>query len=195
MSYPPYNETGFDFDEIADVYQTLGALNPPAELLGLWCGRLVGGVRWSDQDILDVVIEHMEVEEIDEPENEALFVRVFRRIESSLAKNDLSFNLVLPDENYSIEERVAALGQWARGFLEGLALEKGAELVVDNEENQQLLSDLVEISKVEIEVEDGDASEMQLIEVIEHVRMTVLSLYQDFCPAYSSNRSGQPTIH
>ncbi|PID41693.1 MAG: YecA family protein [Proteobacteria bacterium] len=195
MPYPPYDETGFDFDEIADVYQALGALNPPSELLGLWCGRLVGGVRWSDQDVLDVVVEHMEVDRIDEPENEALFVRIFRKMEAALAKDDLSFNLILPDENYPIEDRLTALGQWVRGFLEGLALEKGAELVIDNEENHELLSDLVEISNIEIEVEDDDSSEMQLVEVIEHVRMTVMSLYQDFCPVYPGSMTDQPTIH
>ena len=46
-------------------------------------------------------------------------------------------------------------------------------------ENKELLSDLVEISRIELESDDEEASEMQLIEVTEHVRIAVLHLYHD----------------
>ncbi len=195
MSYPSYDENSFDFDEIADLYQSLGALNPPAELQGLWCGRLVGGARWSDQDVLDSVLDHMGVERLEEEEDQALILRVYRRVESSLQKDDLTFSLLLPPENYPLDERVMALGQWARGFLEGLALERGAELISDDEDNQELLSDLVEISRIELESDDEEASEMQLIEVTEHVRIAVLHLYHDFGPEFSGSANPTPTIH
>ena len=69
-------KTVFDFDEIADLYESSGALNPPAELQGLWCGRLVGGARWSDKDISEPVLEHMGLEQFPEEEDQHLVLRV-----------------------------------------------------------------------------------------------------------------------
>ncbi len=39
-----------------------------------------------------------------------------------LQSTDMSFQPLLPDDDYAIEQRLEALVAWVRGFLEGMAL-------------------------------------------------------------------------
>src|SRR5690606_19390950 len=71
-------------------------------------------------------------------------------IEAGLASPELGFYPLLPDDEESLEHRATALGQWCEGFLAGYALRLGSSGQTPNAETQEILSDLVAISRIGI---------------------------------------------
>ena len=107
------------------------------------------------------------------------------------------FKLLLPDDDDSLPERVEAISAWCQGFIYGLAaggIQQGSELPEDAEE---LLKDMVEISRAGHDVDDGgdeaaneDEDEVALMEIEEYVRMGVLLIYEELQPLQTTQ-----TIH
>ncbi len=89
----------------------------------------------------------------------------------------LALRLLLPDDDQPLSERVAALSAWCEGFLLGSARAPRAQ--EPSEEVRELLSDLVEITKVDAQhLEDGQEDERSYAEVVEYVRMGVLLAFE-----------------
>lgn len=107
------------------------------------------------------------------------------------------FKLLLPDDDDSLPERVEAIAAWCQGFIYGLAaggIQQDSELPEDTEE---LLKDMVEISRAGQDVDDGgdeaaneDEDEVALMEIEEYVRMGVLLIYEELQPLQTTQ-----TIH
>ena len=113
--------------------------------------------------------------------------------------NDASgnFRLLLLDDDDPLPDRVEALAAWCQGFVYGLAaggIKEGSELPEDTDE---LLRDMVEISRAghdmeETDIDDADDGEDELayMEVEEYVRMGVIYIYEELQPLQSTQ-----TIH
>ena len=107
------------------------------------------------------------------------------------------FTLLLPDDDDSLPERVEAIAAWCQGFIYGLAaggIQQGSALPEDTEE---LLKDMVEISRAGHDADDGgdgaaneDEDEVALMEIEEYVRMGVLLIYEELQPLQTTQ-----TIH
>jgi yecA family protein len=111
-----------------------------------------------------------------------------------LKSADMSFRPLLPDDDYAIEQRLEALIAWVRGFLEGMALSAGESLGQAPDEIRELIEDLVAISQLSDEEEQGDESEHQLMEIIEYVRLGALSVFTEFNPPEKPKKAA-PTLH
>ncbi len=113
--------------------------------------------------------------------------------------NDASgnFKLLLLDDDDPLPDRVEALAAWCQGFVYGLAaggIREGSELPDDTNE---LLRDMVEISRAGHDVDDADIEnsddnedELAYMEVEEYVRMGVIYIYEELQPLQSTQ-----TIH
>lgn len=114
--------------------------------------------------------------------------------------NDASgnFKLLLLDEEDPLDERVEALAAWCQGFIYGMAaggIRQDSELPEDTDE---LLKDMVEISRAGHDLDDADADasedneddEVAYMEVEEYVRMGVMYIYEELQPLQSTQ-----TIH
>lgn len=195
MTLVSLGDESFDFDELADLYQAHGALNPPSEWHGMLCGKLMGGAKLSEDNVISLAIEHMGVDKLLDVESAQLLVEIFGRLEKSIRADDMSFKPLLPEDEFALSERVEALSHWVRGFLEGVALQMGPTLMEKGDDIREILQDLVEISQIDSDIDEDDASEIEFMEVVEHVRMSVLSLYFSCDDGESSKQPKAPTIH
>jgi uncharacterized protein YgfB (UPF0149 family) len=106
----------------------------------------------------------------------------------------MSFQPLLPDDDYAIEQRLEALTSWVRGFLEGMALSAGQALGEAPDEIRELIEDLVAISQVADDDEPDDESEQQLMEIVEYVRLGALAVFTEFNPPEKPSPN-TPTLH
>jgi len=95
--------------------------------------------------------------------------------------DDFQMQLLLPDDEAELELRINALSQWCQGFITGLKL---TGLDVEHPKNAEWvepLSDLIKIACMEYQGEQtGDPeAEASYAELVEYVRMAVLSLHND----------------
>lgn len=89
---------------------------------------------------------------------------------------DFNFQLLLPDESISLQERSRALAEWCGGFIMGL-LEAGVkEFDTLPEDVAEVAKDLVEISQLDASTDDG-GSDSDLMQLEEYVRVGVQIIY------------------
>jgi len=196
-----------EFERWANVFTAHKAFSHPSELHGVLCGRLAAGARSNEQQWLVMVCEHMGLapESADQSADLAPFMTLaYRKTLSQLQSSDMSFQPLLPDDDYAIEQRLEALVAWVRGlealvawvrgFLEGMALAVGASLGQAPEEIRELLEDLVAISQLSEDEDSDEESEQQLLEITEYVRLGALAVFTEFNEPDKPAGHG-PTLH
>lgn len=180
------------FDELANTLLPLGALNSPSELQGLLCGKLCGGIPLTEINWLLEAVEFLDFTQAPDESVRELLSRLYFSTRAQL-RDDFSLQLMLPDDESDIGERVVALSQWCHGFLTGFGSAGAkAELSDDARDTLQDLAALVQIT-----VDDDDDSEGDYMEVTEYVRMAAASLYYEFAENEdeAENPPIAPTLH
>jgi yecA family protein len=188
------------FPEISDLEEllyridaTMGAAEAHGALCGMLCAR--GTVELSEW------VDHVVGEQ--EQGSELLHDVVHKMSELHQATlemiNDATgdFRLLLLDEDEPLAERVDALAAWCQGFIYGLAAGGITEESELPEDTDELLKDMIEISRArhdaddeEAEESDANDDEVAYMEIEEYVRMGVLLIYEELQPLQSTQ-----TIH
>ena len=147
-----------------------------AELHGTVCGMLIGNLRVAGLEAGSVPFDPEAYIDLVGPEavQDAATLEDFAGIAlAALDAQDLSFTPLLPADAAPIGVRVEALGEWCAAFLAGLGAVANTDL---SESEAEVLDDFVAISAVDADVDDDDDAERQLMELVEYVRVAVLSL-------------------
>ena len=174
-------------EDLRNQLEEFGAVVSASELHGHLCGRLVVGQQISGARGQKILSECLgfSAEELG-PSAEELGPSADSLVELAdeitlLLENDLfDFRLLLPPDNEAIYIRVEALADWCQGFLNGVGTSAGlAESGVMKEENETI-SDLVEITQISIDVEESEENEAFFLEISEYVRLAVFNLFDQF---------------
>ncbi|MDX1450914.1 MAG: UPF0149 family protein [Oleiphilaceae bacterium] len=188
-----------EFDWLANVYNSHAAINHPSELHGLLMGQLAGGERLEPEQWLSQVVEHMGVEQLATDKQPGLLddlVSFYEHVDDEIAQDSTSFTLFLPDDEYALTERLEALALWVRGFLEGIAIAASERLAQIDEDLQEILRDMVDISQLDERVSASEEAEREFFEICEYVRVGVLNLYAEFNePSVPEETPPSPTLH
>ncbi len=186
-----------EFERWANVFTAHKAFSHPSELHGVLCGRLAAGTRIEEQQWLAMVCEHMGLADQAMEESDDLAPFMYGAYEKTLAQlqsSEMTFQPLLPDDDYAIEQRLEALIAWVRGFLEGMALAAGASLGQAPDEIRELIEDMVAISQLSEDEESDDESEQQLLEITEYVRLGALAVFTEFNEP-EKPAGATPTLH
>jgi len=97
----------------------------------------------------------------------------------SIQSFELDFQLMLPDGDSPLVERVEALAEWCHGFLNGYGAAAGEQQLVMNDECQEVLEDFTRICHVGIDENTDEEDEQALFELIEYVRMGTILIFED----------------
>jgi hypothetical protein len=181
------------FDELANSLLPLGALNSPSELQGLLCGKLCGGIALTEINWLLEAVEFLDFTQAPDESVRELLSRLYHATRAQL-RGDFGLQLMLPDDDSDIAERVTALSQWCHGFLSGFGSAGAkAELSDDARDTLQDLAALVQIT-----ADDDDDSEADYMEVTEYVRIAAASLFYEFAEDAADEPESPPiapTLH
>jgi len=175
-----------DFDEVADCFWRLGALQSPSELQAYLLGQLANGNGPGAEQWLQQAAAFIEAVEAPGTEDSRCLLELHAASCAQLQAGQMNLQLLLPDDEVELPLRIAAVGQWCQGFLKGFAR---AGKAVQQEKGQQqysadtseALSDIAAISQVTIDGEevDPDKNEQDYFEVCEHLRLAVMNIYLD----------------
>jgi len=179
-------------DMLFHVDAALGATESHGALCGMLCAQ---GATKASQWMLHVLGEHEESSLGLQAVGKKL-LQIHQTSVEQMNNEDIEFDLMLPDDDEPLEDRVEGLGNWCQGFVYGLAvggIKEGTELP---ENSQELIKDILEISRAgyvaddEAELEATDDDEVAFMEVSEYVRIGILLIYEELQPLQSSQ-----TVH
>ena len=178
-----------DFDRVQVALEQLGANVDAAESHGTLSALLIdngGFATWLGHTLEELPDKGnvLAAEQLD------VLEQLFEQTREQLCNEDLSFELLLPDESDDFGLRLLALSEWCQGFLYGFGVSGAAVEDSLDDESRECLSDLLEISKLGHDEETSDETEQQYIEIVEHVRVATLLLNESLNPPNPSSVEG-----
>ncbi len=188
-----------DHDELADIFLSLGALEPPAELHGYASGYVAaGGKAIAEEAWPQHCIELLDCEPPNPEQAEQLY-RIYRAVVEQLSGKDLEFLLMLPGEEFELGLRLASLGQWCQGFLTGFAMagkqrlaEKGSSKYSD--ELTEALGDIAAIAQVSEDEAGDEQGEQDFFAICEYLRVVAMTIYTE-CVEFSQQPATSGRLH
>jgi len=133
-------------------------------------------------------------------EADALLTELHETTRNQLNDPGCEFELLLPDDDDDIEDRVNALGDWCQGFLVGLTLGGVSDFAPLPEDAQEIIQDMVQIARAgaSYEIAGSDEDEHAYAELVEYLRVGVLLINEELQPTRTApvaHNAANPTLH
>lgn len=146
-----------------------------AELHGALCGFVAGGGHAEGADWL----QRLQVDDGRDDAGDAGAIAAMRAATlASFADGDCDLDLLLPDDEAPLADRVDALLAWCRGFLGGFGL-AGAPGAALSAESSEALADFGRIAASEFGCNDSEEDEDAFAEIVEFVRVVPMLIHAD----------------
>ncbi len=178
-----------DFDQVKEVVTPHSELESPAFIQGMLIGLLCG-----DNDIQEAVWIKKLIEEANIKSVKESFLKglhdLYQETNKGMNGSGFELELCLPDDSEVLVYRAMMVGQLCEGILYGLGL-IGCLNDAENEiaaEVRELVGDFSDIASIDVEdlgksVEDGETEESDLMELIEFVKIGILTINESLNPA------------
>jgi uncharacterized protein YgfB (UPF0149 family) len=113
---------------------------------------------------------------------------------NAMNDGEFSLELILPEEEAELSDRIASLAAWCHGFVAGLGvgglnLAEHAPAVRD--ELEEIIADFTEISRASTDVEDVVEGGFQLASIVEFVRAGVQIVFESLAEQRTTRASGR----
>lgn len=168
-----------------------------AELHGLIAGMLSAGIPADAATILPVLSDFLNDGQALNAHLKAITEQLIAETARQLADPDYSLVLLLPTDEDSLPERLEALVEWAQAFLVGFAIQQ-TDLSIVAADVREAIEQLSEVTRIDIYTED-DASDEDNEEsyflVLEHVRLMVLTCFNEVGQKFTISEVAAKTLH
>jgi uncharacterized protein len=180
------------YNEIQRVLTDERSMTDAAEAHGTLTGCLCAAIRYRFEDwLLEILPEGRA-----QPLAAASLRELYQETAGALEASEMEFELLLPEDEASLDARTVALGQWCQGFLYGL----GGSAIQDTNalpgEVGEIVRDLSEITQVG--VDDGqsvESNESAYAELVEFVRVGVQLVFEELSPLRDQPSSPGAPLH
>ena len=185
-----------DYLTFATELQSAGLAVNPAEIHGLLTGMLSGGLSLTDKSWQPLIFDYTN-EGMGWPDRTLKLAQQTLDVTTQeLTGSDKELSMLMPDEyaSASLFDIADGLAEWVNHFISGLGL-VAVDLKKASSNVKEALADLEEISKLGIdEDEDQEEQAMLLEQVLEHVKVCVLTIHAEFGQK-PAEPAAAPTIH
>lgn len=195
MASDPFSRDNTYLD-LTKRIQDAGSTLSPAYLHGSAAGVLAAGQRPSESEWSHWACHQVGVSTADHKglglALEALFLLTLAELED----DNFTFQLLLPEDESALADRLQALGQWTDAFISafgaGGAVTAGDDIPTIINEALQDLADIAGLDAANTDPED--ASEEDYTAVAEHVRISCLMIFLEFNQPPATDRRDS-TVH
>lgn len=160
--------------EVAAACRALQLGVDASELHGGLCGWLAGGGAASPEWLRRVMVD----EALPLTGEADVLDRLCSATVAQLEDREFGFELLLPDEEASLEARSGALFDWCRGFVGAFGLAAGAAPAL-SDDGAEALADLAHLARASAEDGGDEEDEQAFAEIEEFVRVAALLLHGD----------------
>ncbi|MFW2373426.1 MAG: UPF0149 family protein [Gammaproteobacteria bacterium] len=163
-----------------------------AECHGSLCGIYCASGKIELENWLQQIFEELNLDDVLIKEASQLLVGLFKDTQQQLNDTNVDFQLLLPDDEESLDARTEALADWCHGFAYGLAMGGLKEDHELPEDTAEIIRDMTEIARAGFDSADAtEADEEAFMHIQEYVRMGVLLITEELQPIAQA----QETLH
>jgi yecA family protein len=180
-------------DDIDLALEDLGAALGAAEVHGLLTGVACAGTTLPAAGLRKLLDDELEVA-LDE-ESFRQMRQMDKTLHSQLDDDELGFELLLPEDDRPLSERVYAMAHWCTGFLAGFGHATAGRKDKDFPEDvRDLLASISEFTRAETEDED-DESEREYAELVEFLRVAALTIFLELVEPRDGGPAPETPLH
>ena len=180
------------YPELQRVLTQARAVSDAPEAHGTLVGALCAAARYSLEDWIAEILPEGRASEAAAAPLRAMFEATV----DALRSDEMQFQPLLPADEDSLAERAGALGEWCQGFLYGLGTGQFRDVDAAGSEVGEILRDLTEITRLDIDPEDGEAAnEEAYAELVEFVRVGVQLVFEQLEPLRDVPRPSGVPLH
>jgi hypothetical protein len=179
-----------DYQSLLSALEKLDTEITPSEIHGTLCGLLCADVaataeKWQKSLWPDTP---MDKNDLLMAETLELFNQLHDTTRLQLNDPNCEFQLMLPDDEESVDFRVQSLGDWCQSFLMGITLGGVKDLSHLPENTREIANDLVEIARAgtSYDLEGDEEDENAYAELVEYLRVGVLLINEELQPIRST---------
>jgi uncharacterized protein len=168
-----------DYDEVNAELGAVHAGMRASECHGFLCGHFCS----SNTIDVDSWREHLLAgidDTVDVNDCLAILEQLANQVKEEVLSEDISFNLLLPEDETAMSDRSSALAEWCAGFASGLGIGGMGEKPKLNEECDEFVKDVISISRMETTTDEGEEAEAALFEIVEYIRVGTIMLHQEW---------------
>ena len=138
-------EKQLDYDSVSNKLSQHGIIVDGAEVHGILCGMLCGGMSLTDQKWLEALSETINQGDAFSDQASHLLTALFNQTCQQLLEPEFALSLLLPDDQAPINDRGAALINWVQGFMLGFGLHQ-QDLMQCSDDVKEALEDFATIA-------------------------------------------------
>ena len=165
-----------------------------SELHGLLTGLVAGGMFKGSSDYLEHMAELFNNGLTVKGSLKAASEKVVGQIFSQLESEDMSFELMLMDEDEILSEQAEELINWVQYFLVGFGFNK-CDLKTASNDVREIIEDFTNITRMDAELDDTNENQADFFEVIEFIRVSAVLVHQEFGKPASMQTDTPKTLH
>jgi yecA family protein len=187
-------EKQLDYDSVSNKLSQQGVIVDAAEVHGILCGMLCGGMSLTDQKWLEALSETINQGDAFSDPTQHLLNSLFNQTCQQLLEPEFALNLLLPDDQAPINDRGAALINWVQGFMLGFGLHQ-QDLMQCSDDVKEALEDFSDISRMEEPMDADEESEKALLEVEEYVKISAILCFSEMGQSLLDDQQDTPSVH
>ncbi|WFE68762.1 YecA family protein [Thiomicrospira sp. R3] len=171
-------DSNFTFDDYAAALQPYYQLESASFVQGMLVGFLSSSPKSTEAQWIKSLVEEGGISKV----KESFLVMLHQLYIDTLAglnSETCELDLLLPDDDAPLAQRVNLLAQWCEGFMYGLGL---GELGDISREVAEVLNDLADIALLDIPEQEDEQLNASLVELIEFVRMAAIMVFDEQNP-------------
>lgn len=166
----------------------------PSELHGLLVGLIAGGMFKGSEDYLEHISELFNNGLTVKGSMKSALTKLVDGIFADLESEDMSFELLLMDEDEILSEQAEELINWVQYFLVGFGFNK-RDLKTSSNEVREIIEDFTAITKMDSGIEDSNDAQADFYEVIEFIRISAVLVHQEFGKQVNKGADQPKTLH
>jgi uncharacterized protein YgfB (UPF0149 family) len=180
-----------EYDELVDALERSSVVLSPAELHGIASGLLIKDAATPPSRLQEIVLGQIDNNDVLATETSRLIDQLHTTTLHQLQDSELGFELLCPDDDEPLENRITAACDWARGLVYGLA-EQGVKTRDCPTDTADFLQDCLTLANNEYTADEGSSEENEelYMELLEFLRMGTLMAQEELQPTKSS-----PQLH
>jgi uncharacterized protein len=185
------------FDDFYRLLSQSEVVTSPAEIHGMLCGFVCVGSKLNGGFWIDILLKRLGVKPKLRLGSQGAVVSLY-----DVACRQLSglqaFKLLLPGEQYELEQRAEALSLWCEGFLYGLGLGESAFDEEISDTVHEALFCIAEIAKLNVsQLEVTELDRLAYDEAIEFITQAIPLIYEELAhyPSKEGGSGGAKYLH
>lgn len=187
----------FDYDDWTHKLDQNAMMASAAELHGLIAGMLSAGMQADAGMMLPVLHDFLNDGQAVNAELKGQIGLLIAETSSQLKDEELGFALLLPNDDEALPERLEALVEWTQSFLVGFAISQH-NLSVCSADVREAIEQLTEVTRIDVYTQDDSSdaeNEESYFLVLEHVRVLVMTCFNEVGEKFASEKVPNATLH